>query len=80
MFHNEGNYAFFLLKCKQYLSNVLDIYAWRLLSNHFHLLIRIKEIEENKVAVRKHGENNSETIATEEFIEDIYNKIITKSI
>ena len=39
-----------------------------------------KEIEENKVAVRKHGENNSETIATEEFIEDIYNKIITKSI
>ena len=52
----------------------------QILKTPYTVVLGDKEIEENKVAVRKHGENNSETIATEEFIEDIYNKIITKSI
>lgn len=52
----------------------------QILKTPYTVVLGDKEIEENKVAVRKHGENNSETIATEEFIKDIYNKIITKSI
>ena len=52
----------------------------QILKTPYTVVLGDKEIEENKVAVRKHGENNSETIATEEFIEDIYNKIITKII
>lgn len=52
----------------------------QILKTPYTVVLGDKEIEENKVAVRKHGENNSETIATEEFIEDIYNKIIRKSI
>ena len=48
----------------------------QILKTPYTVVLGDKEIEENKVAVRKHGENNSETIATEEFIEDIYNKII----
>ena len=52
----------------------------QILKTPYTVVLGDKEIEENKVSVRKHGENNSETIATEEFIEDIYNKIITKSI
>ena len=52
----------------------------QILKTPYTVVLGDKEIEENKVAVRKHGENNSETIATEEFIEDIYNKIIAKSI
>ena len=52
----------------------------QILKTPYTVVLGDKEIEKNKVAVRKHGENNSETIATEEFIEDIYNKIITKSI
>ena len=52
----------------------------QILKTPYTVVLGDKEIEENKVAVRKHGENNSETIATEEFIKDIYNKIIRKSI
>ena len=52
----------------------------QILKTPYTVVLGDKEKEENKVAVRKHWENNSETIATEEFIEDIYNKIITKSI
>ncbi len=43
MFANEGNNQFFLNKLQLYLLDVADIYAYCLLDNHFHLLIRIKE-------------------------------------
>jgi len=43
LFKSDANYKFFLKKFDQYLSNVLDVYAFCLLGNHFHLLIRVKE-------------------------------------
>jgi hypothetical protein len=43
MFSNAGNYDFFLKKYDEYLSPVADTYAYCLLGNHFHLLIRIKD-------------------------------------
>ncbi|QXU41062.1 hypothetical protein [Pedobacter sp. D749] len=43
LFKSDANYRFFLNKLDQYLSNVLDVYAFCLLGNHFHLLIRVKE-------------------------------------
>jgi REP element-mobilizing transposase RayT len=43
MFKNEGNYEFFLRKYDHYLSPVLDTYAYCLLGNHFHLLVRVKD-------------------------------------
>ncbi len=43
LFKSDGNYKFFLKKFDQYLSGVLDVYAYCLLGNHFHLLIRVKE-------------------------------------
>ena len=42
MFCNNGNYEFFLKKYDLYLSPVVDTYAYCLLGNHFHLLVRIK--------------------------------------
>lgn len=42
MFKSADNYEFFLRKYDQYLSPVLDTYAYSLLGNHFHLLVRIK--------------------------------------
>jgi putative transposase len=45
MFMNDGNYEFFLKRYAQYLSPVVDTYAYCLLGNHFHLLIRVKEEE-----------------------------------
>src|SRR5204863_10116159 len=43
LFKNEGNYQFFLRKYDQYLSPVLNTYAYCLLGNHFHLLVCIQE-------------------------------------
>lgn len=43
MFQNEGNYTFFLQKFSRYLTEVLDVYAYNLLDNHFHFLVRIKD-------------------------------------
>lgn len=43
LFKSDANYRFFLKKFDLYLSNVLDVYAYCLLGNHFHLLIRVKE-------------------------------------
>jgi len=42
IFKTAKNYLFFLNKLKEYLSNVCDIYAYCLMPNHFHLLVRIK--------------------------------------
>ncbi|MCB0410774.1 MAG: transposase, partial [Flavobacteriales bacterium] len=46
LFVNEGNYNFFLEKVKHHLSPILNIYAYCLMPNHFHLLVEIKSKEE----------------------------------
>jgi putative transposase len=45
LFREEKNYAFFLRKLFQNILTVADIYAYCFLPNHFHLVIRIKEME-----------------------------------
>ena len=46
LFYNIANYEFFLRRYDNYLSAYLDTYAFCLLPNHFHLLIRVKEEKE----------------------------------
>jgi putative transposase len=43
IFIEERNYTYFLKLYAQYLSPVADTYAYCLLRNHFHLLVRVKE-------------------------------------
>jgi len=43
MFTMDKNYGFFLQRADFYLSPVLEVYAWCLMNNHFHLLVRILE-------------------------------------
>ncbi len=45
LFLNDENYRFFLQKFKQYILPIANIYTWTLLPNHFHFMIRIKNIE-----------------------------------
>ncbi|HLP50029.1 MAG TPA: hypothetical protein VK154_04050 [Chitinophagales bacterium] len=42
LFANDGNYKFFLKQYDNYLSDVIDTYAYCLLGNHFHLLVRVR--------------------------------------
>jgi putative transposase len=43
IFFKRINYVFFLRRFLKYLSAYVDVYAYCLLRNHFHLLIRIKD-------------------------------------
>jgi putative transposase len=48
LFLEDENCKFFLRKYKLHISPVADTFAYNLLPNHFHFLIRIKSIEEIK--------------------------------
>lgn len=46
LFRKSGNYEHFLRLYDKYILPVADTYAWVLMGNHFHLLVRIKSKEE----------------------------------
>lgn len=43
LFSNEGDYIKFLALYEKYIHPIAETYAWVLMKNHFHLLVRIKE-------------------------------------
>ncbi len=43
LFKNAQNYEHFLSLYDKYISPVAETYAWCLMKNHFHVLVRIKE-------------------------------------
>jgi putative transposase len=45
IFIEEKNYIFFLSLLKKYILPIADIYAYCLMKNHFHLALRIKDVE-----------------------------------
>jgi REP element-mobilizing transposase RayT len=51
LFYKAKNYQFFLDRYKKYLHEVTDTFTYCLLPNHFHFLIRIKNILENNSSV-----------------------------
>ncbi len=52
IFKEKRNYYFFLDKYKAYCSDILETYAYALLKNHFHLMVKVKE---NIIVTRKDG-------------------------
>ena len=46
IFIEEKNYSYFLEKLKKYIIPIADIYAYCLLKNHFHIVLRIKDIKD----------------------------------
>src|SRR5690606_11977391 len=47
-FSEDENYIFFLSKLKKYLIPYFDIYAYCLMPNHFHLLVKTNEFSKDK--------------------------------
>ena len=43
LFKKTDNYEYFLDLYEKYISPIAETYAWVLMHNHFHLLVRIKE-------------------------------------
>jgi putative transposase len=48
LFNENENYLYFLRLYEKYIELVAETFAWCLMGNHFHLLVRIKEINEIK--------------------------------
>ncbi|WP_346864392.1 hypothetical protein [uncultured Draconibacterium sp.] len=46
LFQENENYDYFLYLYDKYISSVAETYAWVLMRNHFHLLVRIKTVRE----------------------------------
>ena len=46
MFREEENYEYFLNKVFDHLYPVMDLYSYALIPNHFHLLARIKPLQD----------------------------------
>jgi REP element-mobilizing transposase RayT len=49
IFREDENHKFFLYKYKKYLSPFVDTFAYCLMPNHFHFLIRIKASDHNNL-------------------------------
>ena len=43
LFREQENYRFFLQQYAKYINPIADTYAYCLMPNHFHLLVKIKE-------------------------------------
>ena len=46
IFKEERNYGYFLQLYARHIADIADTYAYCLLRNHFHFLVRIKTVEE----------------------------------
>jgi hypothetical protein len=43
IFREKDNYEYFLNLYDKYISGIASTFAWALMGNHFHLLVRINE-------------------------------------
>jgi putative transposase len=69
LFLNDENHYFFLRKYEDYLSPFLETYAWCLLPNHFHFLVRIKSVEIIKSTLNSF-DSNKLSITEKKFLEN----------
>ncbi len=49
IFINEINYSYFLSLMKKYIVPVAEIYSYCLLKNHFHFLVKTKNVKDEKI-------------------------------
>ncbi len=80
IFLNEENKRFFLTKFHHYLHEVCDVYAFCLMSNHFHFLVKIKSNEALNEFATKNTKSTLEKEAGLHSITNIFSKQMGKFI
>ncbi|MDO8930000.1 MAG: hypothetical protein Q7W54_13560 [Bacteroidota bacterium] len=82
MFRKEENFYFFLEKYRLYISPIAETYAYCLMPNHFHLVVRIRKREVIEALIRnKNTTNFSKVSNIEKSVNIPLNEYdITKSI
>jgi putative transposase len=83
LFLNDNNRTYFLKKYQLYLSDYTDTYAWCMLNNHVHWLIKVKEekditaylqgLEDEKLTVTQRRFISGEPVTPDELLERQYN-------
>lgn len=53
IFREDTNYRFFLKRYRKYITAIADTYAYCLMSNHFHFIVRLKRREQLRVLVKE---------------------------
>jgi len=56
VFFEAKNYDFFLKQYKQFVHPFVETFAYCLLGNHFHLLIRVRDVAQLDLAIKKDRE------------------------
>lgn len=67
LFYTHNNYLYFLKKYDHYLYNYLDLYAYCLLPNHFHLLVKVKKKKDFKVSQNPKVKDDISSIVSQQF-------------
>lgn len=62
IFFKRKNFSYFLSKYDKYLANFVDTYAYCLIPNHFHLLIKVKSEAEIIPNVKKRWKLNTDNL------------------
>jgi putative transposase len=75
LFKEERNYSYFLSLYDKYVGPVVETYAYCLMINHFHLLVRIKELQPNQDTAVKKSSDPSHAFAN---LFNAYAKAINK--
>lgn len=73
VFYNDGNYWFFLDKYRKYISPIAETYAYCLMPNHFHLVVRIRKKEVIQELIRK--KSNPDNISNSNFSKPNFSKV-----
>ena len=58
VFYTRANYLFFLKKIKQHISPFTDVISWCLMPTHFHLMVYVKNIDENQNLLLQNNKSN----------------------
>ncbi|MFD2909534.1 hypothetical protein ACFSX9_12415 [Flavobacterium ardleyense] len=48
LFKEKTNYEYFLQLFEDHIEPIAETYAWCLMKNHFHFIVRLKKLEEIK--------------------------------
>ena len=67
LFREEDNYRFFLEKWSKHIEPIADTYAYCLMPNHIHFLVRVKEAEELSRVANLTGFENLSGFVSKQF-------------
>jgi REP element-mobilizing transposase RayT len=74
LFREPDNYEYFLSLYDKYISSIAETYAWVLMKNHFHLLVRVKKEAEIASVLHLTGfENLSGVKPLHQYFSNLFN-------